>query len=845
MKTVPEERLYLIQKHDASRLHYDFRLELDGVLKSWAVPKGPSLDPADKRLAVHVEDHPLEYGSFEGVIPEGEYGGGTVMLWDTGRWEPEGDPREGYRNGKLAFQLHGKRLQGKWALIRMRGRDEKNWLLVKEKDEKADSEAGDGILEEDASAATGRSMDAIAKAKDRVWNAEEGEVTAKAATAKKTRPNKQDALDPSVLKNARKGKLPAEFAPQLATLVKEPPGGDAWLHEVKYDGYRLVCIMDNKNVRIITRNGNDWTRKFPEIAGELPRLPVKQAILDGEVVIINDDGASDFQALQNALKGKREGVLRYYVFDLPYCEGYDLTRTPLSDRKELLAQVLRGGADVLRYSDHIVGKGKTVYEQACGMKLEGLVCKRINSPYERRRSRNWLKVKCIKRQEFVVGGFTDPSGSRTGFGALVLGYYDNGKLVYCGRVGTGFDDRTLEQLHGEMQKREQKQPAFDKPPTGRDAKGVHWLKPELVAEVEFAEWTKEGILRHPSFQGLREDKKPKDVHREKPMATEKAEVMQSPADKQAEGAHATKPANRNRKERAVVAGVTLSNPDRVMYPEQGYTKKQVAEYYEQVAEWVLPHVVKRPLTIIRCPQGHDKECFYQKHLTEALPEAVRGVKIKEKAKAEEYIVIDDLKGLVSLVQMGAMEFHPWGAREDRVERPDLLTFDLDPAPDTAWDVVIDGARLLHDRLEELGLESFLKTSGGKGLHVVVPLVRRSDWDEVKAFSKAVAEEVVAREPKRYIATMSKAKRTGKVFVDYLRNARGATAVAAYSTRARPGAPVATPLRWDELSDNLRPNAYTIENIMARLNALKADPWNGFSRPSQSITAAAKEELGVK
>ena len=839
--------LYLIHKHAARRLHYDLRLELNGVLKSWAVPKGPSLDPSEKRLAVHVEDHPVDYGSFEGIIPKDEYGGGTVMLWDKGEWEPENDPEDGYKKGRLKFKLKGKRLRGSWALARMSGEasdDGKNWLLIKHRDNEAKNLKDFDILKEETdSVETGRSMDEIADDKDDVWHSSDsnGKKSKKPSTGNIKRSNTPaKQIKTAGLEKAKKTALPNKIKPMLASLVSDPPKGDDWLHEIKLDGYRILCRIDDGSVKLITRNGNDWTKTFSAIAKAAKALQLKQAVIDGEVVVLRPNGTTDFQALQNILKGVEKGTLFYYVFDILYFEGYDLTKMPLIKRKELLEQVVKNGkrTRLIRYSDHIKSQGESVFKNACQYSLEGIISKKADSSYEQKRSRNWLKIKCVKRQEFVIGGYTEPGGSRKGFGALLVGYYSGSDLIYAGRVGTGFDDKTLRTITPMLKKIERKTTSFKKPPTGREAKGVHWVQPRLVAEVIFAAWTNEGLLRAPSFKGLREDKKPKEVVRENKLSPKKtqSEAKKSLSQKLSGG----NPMSKNGKN--VIAGVLLSNPDKVLYPENGITKSRVAEYYEQVAEWMLPFVAKRPLTLVRCPDGYKKQCFYQKHVNDAVPDAIRGIKIREKEGDEIYIVIDDTRGLVSLAQMGALEIHPWGSREDKIEKPDIMIFDLDPDAAVAWKDVIAAAFLLRDRLQNLGLTSFVKTSGGKGLHVIVPLARSSSWDEMKAFSEAITKSIVKEGPDKYIATMSKEKRKNKIFIDFFRNTRGATNVAPYSTRAREGAPVSMPVGWDELTPKLKADGFNIENSLKRLKSLKKDPWDKFFATNQNITAAMKKRL---
>jgi bifunctional non-homologous end joining protein LigD len=876
-KTAPGLQ-YVIQKHAASRLHYDFRLEQEGTLKSWAIPKGPSLDPAVKSLAVQVEDHPLEYATFEGVIPQGEYGGGTVMVWDHGTWEPETDADVGLKKGKLKFRLHGEKLRGSWALVRMSGRagdDGKNWLLIKHRDEAAKPLAKFDILKrKPLSVLSGRELDQIAADADAVWNSGKAARKSKsravvkkrgvAKTSKPRRPLKKNGKGraPVTVKElanvpgARKISFPNDFNPQLATLTSRVPEGDNWLHEIKFDGYRILALIQNGKVQLVTRRGNDWTARFQSVADALESLPLKAAILDGEIVSLDSHGVSNFQQLQNLMKRGDKDSLVYYVFDVPYLEGYDLTETPLVDRKEVLARVILSANPsndgAIRYSDHIQGAGEKVLQHACRSAMEGIVAKRSDSSYHQYRSPDWLKIKCLTQQEFVIGGYTKPEGARVGFGALLVGYYDDGDLLYAGKVGTGFTTQSLRELLAELNKRKIGDSPFKNPPRGYKGRGVTWVKPELVAEIEFSEWTSDGRLRHPSFQGLREDKPAKEVVREMPKA------IKSGVRSQGSGVRKQKSGSRNGRAKrtsgsgskassskrsaagsdgdATFAGVRLTNPDRVLYPETGITKGDLAAYYERIANWILPYVARRPLTLVRCPEGHMSECFFQKHISGTMPPTMHGIAIKEKNGTEEYLAIDDVKGLISLVQMGVLEMHPWPAREDNVERPDFFVFDLDPGEGTTWKDVVQGALELRERLEGVGLKTFFRTSGGKGLHVVVPIDRRTTWDDFKQFAKSVADTMTREAPNRYIATLSKAKRRGKIFVDYLRNQRGATAIASYSTRRRCGAPVATPIAWDELTAKTRPDMYNIKNLPNRLDKLKKDPWADFFTTRQSITA---------
>jgi len=791
---------FVIHKHDASHLHYDLRLELDGVLKSWAVPKGPSVDPANKRLAVQVEDHPLDYGGFEGTIPKGEYGGGTVMLWDRGQWKPIGDPHKGLAKGHIEFELLGEKLHGRWTLIRTGGprRDEEtgkaNWLLMKAKDDYAHKGAGETFLEDNnLSVLTGRNLNEIAE------------------DLPPSPPPKAGEINPSNLAKARAADQPNIMNVELATLVERPPDSDNWLHEVKLDGYRILCILKNGAARLYTRNQNDWTGAFAHIARAAQRLPVEQAVIDGEVVILNAKGISDFQALQNLMKMGRHGDILYYAFDIVHCNGYDLTATPLIERKELLRQLLQNEPDPLRYSDHIQGHGKTTHEQACQFGLEGIVSKKIDSPYRQTRSKDWLKTKCRARQEFVIGGYIDPGGSRKHFGALLLGYYDGPDLIYCGRAGTGFTEQSLKRIHGELTARKRDTRPFKNPP---DVRKAHWVEPELVAEVEFAQWTDDNILRQASFQGLRLDKNPTDVIREQP---------QPPTDKA--------PA---RKGKRTVAGIHLSHPDRVLYPAPAITKETLAQFYESIADRMLPHIAGRPLMLLRCPNGVGSECFHQKHFRDYMPKGMHTVDIPEKSTVRKYAVIENVTGLVGLVQLGVLEFHIWGCREDEIEKPDRMIFDLDPGPNVPWAAVIECALTLRARLEALSLKTFVKTSGGKGLHVVVPIRRTVSWEQFGAFARNVAESLVHEYPKLYTATMRKDRRTGKVFVDHFRNGRGATCVAAYSTRARTDAPVSTPITWEELPNIPGPDTFTVANLYERLDSLPKDPWEDSETTRQTL-----------
>ena len=843
---------YVIQKHDATRLHYDFRLELDGVMKSWAVPKGPSLDPAVKRMAVHVEDHPIEYNTFEGVIPKGEYGGGPVLLWDRGTWIPEEDPRRGYREGVLKFRLKGKKLHGSWVLVRTRGLQGKKeqWLLIKQRDEAASPGARtDVVATLPRSVASGRTIEEIGPSFHR-------RAAGKAPAAT------------NLAGEGRRASLPRFVPPVLATLVESAPPGDGWVHEIKYDGYRALCRIAQGKARIYTRRGNDWTGTFAAPARAAEQLPVRDAWLDGEIVVLRPNGLSSFTALQEALSGVRgAGPMVYYLFDLPFLEGRDLRRLPLIERKRLLRDLLEASGKrrrgVLRYSDHVEGQGEAFFEQACRSGLEGIIAKRADSPYRAGRGRDWLKVKCVQTRELAVVGYTDPEGARQGFGALVLGEAQDGRLVHVGRVGTGFSDRVLRTLTPRLRSLKVAQAAVTPVPRGAAARGVHWIRPELVADVAFTERTRDGILRHPVFRGLREDKTPKETAGEakgialdealsaagKKAAARPARAVKSRAPAPAQRRAPSSPRAAASKPRPGPAasglkGMRLTNPDKLLYPESGISKRKLVDYYLEVQERLFPYLEGRPLTIRRCPDGYDKFCFWEKHLDD-LPHGLRAISLDDPETEKErgaYFYAASMEGVLGLVQLGALEMHVWGSRAARVEYPDLMIFDVDPDAGLPWKPVVEACATLRDRLHELGLKSWLKTTGGKGLHVCVPLSRRQRWDEVKEFSKAVAENMAAAEPARYTLNPLKARRKGRIFLDYLRNGRGATSIAAYSTRARPGAPISMPLAWEELDGRLRPDAWTVANVGKRLR--DADPWRGFYACRQSITGAMRRAVGA-
>jgi bifunctional non-homologous end joining protein LigD len=898
---------FCIQKHAASHLHYDFRLELDGVLKSWAVPKGPSLDASVKRLAVHVEDHPIEYGTFEGIIPKKEYGGGTVMLWDRGTWTPDDDPHKAYRKGHLRFHLQGERLSGGWHLVRSRRGEEgqkEQWLLFKEDDDVARPESAGTVTDEFmTSVDTGRTMDEIAADADASWDSRAPAAEAmtrhgtpskaKADTGAKKKPAAKkaaaDGAKPAAAKSsarsrkapspapdvpgARKAAFPKPFTPQLATLVDQVPAGDEWIHELKYDGYRLVAMLNKGRASLITRNGNDWTDRFPTVAAALEALPAGSAVLDGELVVLTPKGTTSFQALQNVMSSGGAGELVFYAFDLPYLEGMDLRAAPLLARKEALRGLLAADRGLVRFSDHIAGAGAEFYRQACGLGLEGIICKRADAPYQHKRNNDWLKVKCLLRQEFVIGGWTEPRGSRSHFGALLLGVHDaKDDLVYAGKVGTGFDQSRLRDVFARLRTLERDDSPFvNHGRRGRKLAGVHWIDPRLVCEIAFTEWTEEGILRHPVFQGLREDKSPRDVVRENAAALPAGETAaaESDAPRRAGRARAAEraqprdaaPAPRSRPvppstqrsnprrgkgEDTEVLGVRITSPEKVLFPAQGVTKLELARYYEAVGEWMLPYIQDRPLTLVRCPDGVGGDCFYQKHGDQHFHASIGRVTIAENDGEEKvYTYVDSAAALVGMVQMGVIELHTSNARRDNFERPDRFVIDLDPAPDVPWARTVASAFQVRDRLAELGLDSWVKTTGGKGLHIVVPLARRQSWDEVKDFTRAFSVDLSVRNPGKYLTKANIAARKGKIFIDYLRNGRGATAISAFCIRAKPTGAISVPLRWDELSPALDPDTFTPEAVIRRVAKLKRDPWEGFYTSKQSITKTMRTAVGMR
>lgn len=809
---------YSIQMHHARRLHYDLRLELDGVLKSWAITKGPSLDPAVKRLAVRTEDHPVDYISFEGNIPEGHYGAGTVLLWDRGEWEPIGDPHEGLKKGKLAFELHGERLKGRWALVRFKGeRDPKreNWLLIKERDEEA-SDTEDPVEEYKTSVSSGRAREDVSEAPNLVWD----KGTAQKVGSKRKSPARR-----------KKQSLPRFIEPALATLVDDTPSGDEWLFEMKFDGYRALASVAGNEARIYTRSGLDWTDRYGALGAAFADLDLDRALIDGEIVVTDRQGRSSFSALQRTLKGEWNGKLSFFAFDLLFSEGEDLRKKPLIERKERLKALLgaAGKKGPIFYTDHVEGHGEAMLETLCKRGFEGVIAKRADRPYRSGRGKTWLKIKCQHEQEFVIVGWS-PSERGRAFSSLLLAIREGGKLRYAGRVGTGFSQNDLKALARRFAALARRtSPLEDEVPSDIQRR-VRWVRPELVAQIGFAEFTHDGIVRHARYLGLREDKPASAVTRETPAPVKEVEKMSSeeePVTKANDG--------------TIIEGVHITHPDRVLFPEQGVTKLELVRYMQKTADLMLPHLANRLLSLVRCPQGSQKKCFFQRHAGSSLPSGFKELPVKGSREREDYIYLTDTKGLVSAAQMGVLELHIWGSHVDDVERPDRIVFDLDPDPDLPFDAVIEGAERMRALLEALELRSFPMLTGGKGIHVVAPLTRRHEWPVIKAFTRALAERMSADAPDRYLAKMTKSKRTGRIFIDYLRNDRSSTAIAPYSPRARKGAPVAWPVSWSGLGKARSGDEMTIETAFAER---RADPWKDYGSVRQSLKASALRALDV-
>ena len=827
-----EGRLFCVQQHAARRMHWDLRLQFGDALKSWAVPQGPSLDTKIRRLAVHVEDHPLDYARFEGVIPKGNYGAGQVIVWDIGEWVPTGDPDEGYAKGSLKFRLLGGKLRGGWTLVRIKGDRQKgdNWLLIKERDLEVRPEAEYHLVEEQPeSVLSGRRVGEVTEeAPDVEEAAPAGEEARKPARA---RAPARKPPQPGRLPGARKAALKDVPPPQLASSIKAPPDDAGWLHEIKFDGYRTAARVQDGLVRFITRGGLDWTDRYGRLALPFKKLACKEALVDGEVLVQDEQGLSSFAALQDALADGRTERLTFFAFDLLHLDGYDLSDVPLIKRKELLRALIEPVADTtsaLHYSEHVAGQGAAFYRQAASLGLEGVISKRADAPYRSGRSRSWLKSKCLMSDEFVIVGYVPSDVAGGGLGALLVAAPDgDGGLVYAGRVGTGFKQRVALDLKARLDALARKTAPVKLPPEDRRG-NVVWVRPALQAEITYLTRTADGLLRHAAFKGLRPDKE------------------ETPGEVAPEKTPAAAPRRRLIRD-SHLASIWVTNPDRRMFSDDGPTKLELALYYARVGDWMLPEIAKRPVSLVRCPDGRLQSCFFQRHVMPGMPDSVKRIALREEGKRErgDYLYVEDADGFLALPQFGAVEMHAWGCRIDKPERPDRMVLDLDPDEGLPWREVVDAALEVRALLDELGLPVFLKTTGGKGLHLVVPLARRQGWKEVLRFSQGVASHMAASEPKRYVATMAKRARRGRIFLDYLRNGRSATAVAAYSLRARAHVSVSMPLTFEELSHLDDPADLDYASVPARLEATGfVDPWAEIDSAAKALTREAERKLGI-
>ena len=797
----------MIHLHHARRRHFDLRLQVGGVLRSWAVPKGPSRDPSIKHLAVEVEDHPLSYGSFEGTIPEGHYGAGTVAIWDEGTWSTEGSAAQQIGDGHLRFELHGSRLRGRWSLVRTRMQAGKpQWLLIKGDDEFVvpDDVADDTPLSE--------------------WKAEHH-----VEAPSRAKRSSHGANAPSL-------PTPDQFELELARLHERAPQGEDWLHEVKYDGYRMLAWRRGRELQLLSRNRLDWTEKLPVITDAILGLDCRSCVLDGELVVFDEHGRSRFDLLQKQFNLAQAQTVRYAVFDLLALNGDDLRDAPLLERKAALSRLLDANdpaTSPLVVSGFLRGNGALAYQRACEAGLEGVISKSVDAPYRGGRGDSWRKLKCIDSDEFVIVGYTPGKGSRGALGSLLLAEPRGKAWRYVGRVGTGMDSAMLERLHDQLKVAKGKPELIDAP-NAKQLRGAKptWVQPGIVVEVEFRGRTGDDFLRQAAFKGLRPDKSPADL-RDSDRGKE-ATAMASAKSPSKSAARKGSP----RKQTAGEPAINLTHPDRVLIEKPRVTKRALAEFYASIAEHLLPGVVGRPLSLVRCPDGAGNECFFQKHPMTGMPDAIGvGDARSAEGKQQDYVYVNDIEGVIGLVQMNVIEIHPWGSTIADLEHPDRLVFDLDPDTGVEWSRVRDAARLVRERLQAVGLESFLRTTGGKGLHVVVPLNPRPDWDTAKAFTQALARMLEHESPKDFVSVATKNRRKGRIFVDYLRNARGSTAVASYCLRARPGAGVATPLRWEELSRLKSGAQYTFSNLARRLKTSKQDPWQGFDEIRQALPGA--------
>jgi bifunctional non-homologous end joining protein LigD len=858
---------FVIQKHWASRLHYDFRIELDGTMKSWAVPKGPSYDTHDRRMAVHVEDHPISYADFEGTIPEKQYGAGKVIIWDKGTWEPEGDPHQGYRSGNLKFQLHGHKMHGRWVLVRMKGRgDDKQepWLLIKEKDDYARPAEEFSVVDEMPDSVKSLPMPGTdaklpakvqGKAKDEAAPAAKNGRAAKGKAADAAKPAarsarstkaKADAAavgaagkarDASLPEGVVEAPLPQEFAPELATLVDSPPANpEEWVFEVKFDGYRMLTRIENGKARLITRNNNDWTDKLQPLQKELEEMGLPDGWYDGEIVVHDANGRPNFGLLQLAFDGSNRAQIMYFIFDAPYLGGYDLRNVALVERRALLEGALKQAraSSLVRFSDEFGTDPEGLVAAACKIGLEGVIGKRRDSHYVSRRSPEWIKLKCGQRQEFVIAGYTDPKGSRTGVGSLLLGTYDKeGVLRYAGNVGSGFNAESLRDVTARLKALATDVSPF--PPRSVPGRKHHWVKPELIAEVSFSEWTNTGSVRHPVFQGLRTDKPARGITRERPTPVKEVEMKENaePVSKEPASKEAVSP------EGKLPATLKITNGDRVVDEKSGATKMDVVRYYALVGELMMEHLKGRPVSLVRAPSGIKGELVFQKHADiKKLP----GMKHMDQALDPDHppmLEVGNIAGILSAAQWNAIEFHTQNATSKAYDKPDRIVFDLDPGEGVEWPAMQEAGQLMRAFLEELGLAAFLKTSGGKGLHVVVPIKGGKDWDSVKGFSQAIVKHLATTLPDRFAFKSGAKNRVGKIFIDYLRNGQGATTVCAWSVRARPGLGISVPLAWDELKTLKSSDQWNVKNAHTRLDKGN-DPWEGYAKAARTLSAAMKK-----